>query len=112
MNRNTDPTQTDDIELLQALRRVQAAADATDALQQRVLTQWQQRHARACVEQPVLPSHGPALLLGLTYRQRLARGLLLLALALAATAWWLRPDPTLNELLQPDVLSQMALGEF
>lgn len=112
MNRNTEPTPIDDAELLQALRRAQPAAGGTDELQQRVLAQWQQRHARQSVDQPTLLSHGPALLLGLTRRQRLARGLLLLALGLAATAWWLRPDPTLNELLQPDVLSQMALGEF
>lgn len=113
MNRNTPHPDKDDEALRQALRQASPRTADSGALQQRVLAQWQQRHAQQPpLHQRALLAAGPALLLGQTRRQRLARLLLLLALGVALAAWWLRPDPTLNELLQPDVLSQMGLGEF
>lgn len=113
MNHKPTHPDTQDQALRQALRQAQAPAADSQALQQRVLAQWQQRHAQQPPPgQPTLLAAGPALLLGQTRRQRMARAVVVLALGVALAAWWLRPDPTLNELLQPDVLSQMGMGEF
>jgi hypothetical protein len=115
---NQNPTQAnahedDDLALRQALQQASAPAADSQALQQRVLAQWQQRHAQQAPQgQPTLLGAGPALLLGQTRRQRMARAVVVLALGVALAAWWLRPDPTLNELLQLDVLSQMGMGEI
>ncbi|MCW5655381.1 hypothetical protein [Hydrogenophaga sp.] len=86
-------------------------------LQERVMAQWHQRHARngaTAVADLALagggaghrPHHGlrPPLWLGLAG--------VLLALALALTWSVNRPDPALEELMQPDVLSQIGLGEI
>ncbi|WP_342129008.1 hypothetical protein [Hydrogenophaga sp. OTU3427] len=119
MNRPTEPTPpVNDLRaaLRQSLHRADAApaesdADAAaEALQQRVLAQWQQRHAH-------LHTHPAwAVAGGSTGGRRPATrwwlaGTLLVVLALGL-AWSQRPDPTLEELLQPDVLSQMGLGEL
>lgn len=79
----------------------------SQALQDRVLAQWQQRHAA-----PALALAG-----GFTASQgfrapRWALPILLLAISLTLLGWWARPDPALEELMQLDVLSQMALGEM
>ena len=42
----------------------------------------------------------------------LASGALLLAALLLTLATWPRPDPVMDELMQLDVLSEMALGEM
>lgn len=103
---SSDP---DDARLRQALRdSLREGPGDTGALQQRVLAQWQQRHATA----PAHPVGGGLLALaGLT---RLQRGLALAAVAgsLAVLAWCAQPDAGLDELMQLDVLSQIANGEM
>lgn len=98
--------------LRQSLQASAGATAATQALEQRVLAQWRQRHGQADGA-PLLLASGGSGMLGLTaQRQRWARALIALVLGLAVLAWWMRPDPTLAELLQPDVLSLMSMGEF
>ncbi|QIM52996.1 hypothetical protein [Hydrogenophaga crocea] len=103
----------DDAALRRALREGLAHNAATDsaALQARVLAQWRQRHAQALGAHQAVTAGGP-LPRGGAHRPRLALlagALLLVALALT---WSHRPDPTIDELLQPDVLSQIGLGEL
>ncbi|MBL0945033.1 MAG: hypothetical protein IBJ04_11950 [Hydrogenophaga sp.] len=104
----------DDAALRRALREGLAHNAATDsaALQARVLAQWRQRHAQALGAHQAVTAGGP-LPRGGAHRPRLAwvAGALLVAVALALT-WSHRPDPTIDELLQPDVLSQIGLGEL
>ena len=130
MNPSADQNGTPDPEdaqlrqaLRDALRRESAHADDGArrlALQQRVLAQWQLRQqatAEACSAQPAGSGS-----LGLTRRgpeaRRRRQGLWLLAGGLvlaAALLGWRQArlnEAALNELLQPDLLSQMALGEL
>jgi hypothetical protein len=101
---------TDDA-LQERLRTGLAEASRVDseALQDRVLAQWQQRHP---VNEPVLATAG-----GLASHSarrplwRVASALVLVG-ALAVVASWTRPDPVMEELMQLDVLSQMAMGEM
>lgn len=85
------------------------AADS-EALQARVIAQWRQRHPQQLVQtEPLIVGwHGKG-----AGRPRawwlVGMGVLVAALAMA---WGLRPDPVLDELLQPDVLSQIGLGEL
>jgi hypothetical protein len=106
--------QTEDRTLRRTLRQGLAHGPATDsaALQARVLAQWRQRHAQALVAHQAVTAGGP-LARGGAHRARLAllTGALLVAVVLALT-WSHRPDPTIDELLQPDVLSQIGLGEL
>ncbi len=101
----------DDAQLQRALREA-LAPDAADleAVNERVLSQWQQQHDGASPR-----ARGPALtragragvrpwLIGATG--------LALGGALALGLWLQRPDPAMEELLQLDVLSQMAAGEM
>ena len=81
----------------------------TQALQARVLAQWRQSRPH----QPMTVGAGPAAALQAAWRQhplRWAGAVLLLALGL----WLLRPvpDPALDELMQPDVLSLISAGEL
>lgn len=105
----------------EALRRAMCEALQTDAsglaagsaaLQARVLAQWRQRHGQPLgVAQPVLAG-GPARRGGgQGARLGLVLGTLVVALALALV-WSKRPDPSIDELMQPDVLSQIGLGEL
>lgn len=95
--------------LLDSLRGDRGAApEGSEALQQRVMAQWRQRHAQTAAEW-VAVGHPAA-------RWQPARawawwglGVLLVAMALV---WSQRPDPALEELMQPDVLSQIGLGEL
>lgn len=86
-----------------------ARAGDTQALQARVLTQWRQ----ARPHQLVPAGAGPAATLRAAWRQHpllWTGAVLLLALGL----WLLRPaqDPALDELMQPDVLSLISMGEL
>ena len=79
-----------------------------------MLAQWQARHAHAAT--PLAEASGPLqrLVLAGPGRRRwlLGSGVLLGGAALALGLWLRQPDPALEELLQPDVLSQMAAGEM
>ncbi|WP_137922332.1 hypothetical protein [Hydrogenophaga sp. 2FB] len=85
----------------------------SEALQARVLAQWQQRHPAA---EATLAQAGGAVLRGGGLRHHrlwLAAGALVVAAALLlVTAPWQRPDPALDELMQLDVLSLISMGEM
>jgi hypothetical protein len=102
---------TDDA-LRDRLRAGLAEASRVDseALQDRVLAQWRQRHP---VNEPALATAGGRLA-SHSARQPLWRvaSALVLVGALAVVASWTRPDPVMEELMQLDVLSQMAMGEM
>ena len=109
----TSPPESD-AALRQQLRASLSETPPPDhaALQERVLAQWQQRHPAA--EHALAGAQGAALS-GQEGSGRLRLwllgGSLLLGLALAL-GWANRADPTLDELMQPDVLSQIGLGEL
>ena len=108
------PVQADEA-LRQALLALpQPAAPAeVDALAQRVLMQWHERHGRDAAL--LTPHRGRLAALGAGLRrQKLWVGTAGLAAvaALATAIVMTRPDPALEELMQPDVLSQMAIGEM
>lgn len=111
----------DDARLRDHLRQLRAPHTDNLALQQRVLAQWRvQTHTAAALGSAALPDGSGTLgwlgaLPGTGWRRLGRRGLAslaLLALLTALSVWWARPDPALTELLQPDVLSQMGLGEL
>lgn len=113
----SDDEPADDRRLQQLLRDLAAEAGESpraQALQQRVLMQWQAAHPGA----PAAMAEGGAgrawLVLAGRGRRRwlLGSGLLLGGVALALGLWLRQPDPALDELLQPDVLSQMAIGQM
>jgi len=103
----------DDQQLRERLREglAQTPAAGLGALEARALEQWRQRTA-AQQHRPT----GPLAVLQAGWRQHPALcGSALLALGLAALLVlkpWAAPDPALDELLQPDVLSLMAAGEL
>jgi type VI protein secretion system component VasF len=102
-----------DAALRQALQQSLQDTPAADhtALQDRVMAQWQQRHPAAA---PALAgAHGVHLSGDRAGRLGwwLLAGGLVLAAALAL-GWANRSDPVLDELMQPDVLSQIGLGEL
>jgi hypothetical protein len=114
MTRPTPPRANDATAVDAALRRALLdlpPPDAdTEALGARVLAQWQASHPAASAVGP-----RPVAALALRLRQhRLLVGLAGLAAvaAIASAVLLLRPDPALDELMQPDVLSQMAAGEM
>lgn len=102
----------DDQRLRERLREglAQTPSDGLEALESRAIGHWRQRTAGQ-------PQHrGPLAALQAGWRQHpaLLSGALL-ALGLAALLLlkpWAAPDPTLDELLPPDVLSLMAAGEL
>jgi hypothetical protein len=92
-------TAASDLPLRQGLNALAPAAD-TGALQQRVLGDWQAR-------QPVRGGFA------LQRRWLLGSAGLAVGLVLAVGLWVSRSDdPVLQELLQPDVLSQMAADQI
>lgn len=102
----------DDQPLRQRLREglAQAPAKGLEALESRAIEQWRQRTAAQ------VHHRGPLAVLQAGWHQHpaLVSGALL-ALVLAALLLlkpWAQPDPALDELLQPDVLSLMAAGEL
>lgn len=106
-----NPSDTDLQRALQhSLHQGSPAQGATQALEERVMAQWAQRHAGQLALQattaggPSLGAHGQRL-----RRARWAAGALAVAVLLAA-AWLNRPDPALEELMQPDVLQLITLG--
>lgn len=102
-------------------RQLRRALDDTapsgdhDALEARVLAQWQQRHDVHAQAEEMVGVGGPGLAGDSHARLMKKRWLLALGLLLAAVlalGWFNRPDPVLEELMQPDVLSQIGLGEL
>ena len=123
MNRPAHPPTVDDaataaadLHLRQALRSLPPPLGAAQlaALQARVLAQWPGGAAPGAAQPQatglVRPGRQPRLVLP-RRGWVLACGLLL-GVSLAAGLWLKRPDPVLEELLQPDVLSQMAIGQM
>ena len=106
------PNTPSDAQLRQSLQAslAQSPADGLNDLQARVMAQWTQRTATA---DPVVGGTGGILHWGL----HLVRiQVVLLALLLAAVLGWQavhnRADTSLDDLLEPDVLALMALGEL
>lgn len=109
----TPPAPPDDLGLRQRLRETlaHAPADGLEALESRALAQWRMRTAQG----QSLPA-GPLAALQAGWRHHpIAWSGTLLALGLAAVLLlrlWAPPDPALDELMQPDVLSLIAVGEL
>ena len=104
-NDKTSDSEHDHEALRRALRASLQEPPPSEALQARVLAHWQQRHART----------GSALRAGpglLAWAPRRWLGLAVLSVSLMVLAWCSRPDPGLDELMQLDVLSQIAIGEM
>lgn len=115
----TSPTPDDeDLPLLKALRDLPGPGEAArlGALQARVLSQWQASHGAQAPGLAVALGAGSAgrwlLFGGARRRWLLGSGMAVCGAALALGVWLKQPDPVLEELLQPDVLSQMAIGEM
>lgn len=114
MDRSTAPRPHDDAdaELRVALRGALAQADGTrlEALEDRVLAQWEMRAAAARHV-----SVGPVGVLGGGWRSRPLRwGLVavVIAVALGVQALRMAAAPPMDDLLEPDVLSLIAFGEL
>ena len=99
--------------LRQALRSVPHDRADVDALSARVMAQWRDRESMAGTATAHV-GHGVAALGGRGRQPTRWIGIagLIVGLAIALVFWAQRPDPALDELLQPDVLSQMAIGEM
>ena len=112
-NDSAADTSPDDALLKRLLREAGDAPPAgLEALNARVLDQWRDQ-CGASMAQP----QGPAAVLkiaSLLGRRPVwiaASGLLVAGLIMAGL-WAHRPEPPLDDLLEPDVLSQMAAGEL
>jgi len=86
------------------------AAPPSEALQDRVMAQWAQRHAAELAWQTA-PAGAAPTAPRRPWRARLAIAALALALALGAV-WQHRADAALDELTQPDLLMLITLGEI
>jgi hypothetical protein len=98
------------------LRALKAQDTAGDALLDRVLAQWRELHSDSVGAATTLGRSGAATLLGAhPARRSLWVGVtsgLLIGAVIASILWAQRPDPAIDELMQADVLSQMAIGEL
>lgn len=105
-----------DARLAQALRALPADVPTAriEALSERVLEQWQSAVQRAPAGEVVHVGRPWLALRGRGSRAGWMAGAAgLTACAVFALQAWLHPaDPTLDDLLQPDVLSQMTAGEM
>ena len=118
MNDRSTPSphaDADDQALRLQLRALKPSAAEVDALGDQVLRQWHELRGSVGATTTVGTS-GPVMLLGGHTARRwrwvgLTTGLLLGAV-IATILWLQRPDPALDELMQADVLSQMAIGEL
>ena len=108
-----DTSADDDSALRQQLRALTPPQAPMDALGDRVLARWRELHPEA-TPQPIGHAGSALLLAAHTHRRRwLGATAALLMSAVVVTAWWLqRPDPMVDELMQADVLSQMAIDEL
>lgn len=106
----------DDQALRLQLRALKPSAAESAALGDRALAQWRELQGG-----PASAAHlghqGAAMVLGghLTARRWRWIGVtsgLLIGAVIAAILWAQRPDPAIDELMQADVLSQMAIGEL
>ena len=109
----TSPRPADADDALRATMRA-ALSSGSDAdlapLQSRVLAQWRMRTATASLATPL--GGGVA---GLRQHPRLlalAALALAVAVALAGSVYLKRGDPALDELIEPDVLSLIMIGEL
>jgi len=108
-----DPDSADDQRLRQSLRDALArsSTEGLQALESRALEQWRQRTTAAPHRHT-----GPIAALQAVWHHHPARySGMLLALGLAALLLfkpWAPPDPAIDELMQPDVLSLIAIGEL
>jgi hypothetical protein len=114
MNAERSNPLPDDAALQRALADLPPPVDAAriEALNRRVLAQWQETRGAAAAES-VSGARGWLALHG-GWRNRWLAGAtgLAVGLALLVGTWLRSADPALDELLQPDVLSQMAAGEM
>ena len=112
-----DPhSDADDRALRLQLGALRPSAAKADALADQVLAQWRELHGESTRTAIRIAGSGTGTLSGgYTARRWRWFGIttgLLIGAALAAVLWMQRPDPALEELLQADVLSQMAIGEL
>lgn len=112
--RHTDSSAADDV-LRQQLQALTPHHAPVAGLGDRVLAQWRELHPE--IAHQTAGRAGATLLLAHHAPDRRRRWLgvaaILLMGAIVVAAWWLhRPDPTVDELMQADVLSQMAIGEL
>ncbi len=109
-------TDAEDQALRWQLRALKTPDAQIDALGDRVLAQWRELNGEsASATQPGRP--GAAMILGghMTTRRWRWVGIttgLLIGAVIVTVMWVQKPDPTLDELMQADVLSQMAIGEL
>ncbi len=107
-----DPARGADAQYRKTLQNAlaQSPGDSLHDLQARVMAQWTLRMVTA---EPVAGGMGGVLQLGL---HSLRVQVVLLALVMAAVLGWQalhnRADTSLDDLLEPDVLALMALGEL
>lgn len=112
-----DPrTVADDQALRLQLRALKPSAAESEALGDRALAQWRELQGGSTSETH-LGRQGAAMVLGghMTVRRWRWVGVtsgLLVGAIIVTVVWVQRPDPTLDELMQADVLSQMAIGEL
>ncbi len=95
----------DDARLQAAYRELADPVYRAGALEERVMAQWRV----ACAPDSVTRVSGGALARFWPPGRRTLMGAALLLIAMALVAYTQRPDPLLEELSQPDVLSEIML---
>jgi type VI protein secretion system component VasF len=111
---STPSSEPEDDRALHALLRESlqpGPGEDSAALQDRVMAQWRQRHARNVTMAELALAGGSRASRGVRAPVWLGLGGVMLAVALAM-AWTQRSDPVLEELMQPDVLSQIGFDEI